>query len=603
MRTTVEVPVSCQEEEAHARLNGYFGTHGYTAVQNGGEILMQSAFGWFIHIDVQPRKVVLQGFFGKPGKKEKSWAEYIGDGVADYISRYARNSLNELQNVLTDDRAPVPPTPIAPPTNPNYNPPQPVYMLPPLVPYLESRGLIPTARPKSKRFHLVIALIMFTIFAVCVFILGKDSGYAIGFFFFYIGIHVGIILLRQGKHVLSWLSFYVIPIIGLIIIINVLLISTGTEPKRNPKPQEQDNSQSWFTFVTPADIPLELEEFQTVWSTKSSLSFEFPTSWSDASIGDASTIYMGHERNLWFFSVIEEPVAHYIGEFTFDDYVSLVLEMAVETYDDLGESLAYQLEEHEMTSWDSSVSNVSDIIDLDIGDGISAKQFEVSGTVLGYEKTYQVTCLVANNVYYTLIAYTVESSFDDARTVFNGILNSISFDKTNPSPSPDPAGYTGETQTVKSQKSNFSLEVPAIWRDKSYIINDDDSANNSIAVIYEPDGAGLYVYEDIVTDIHENYRRLDNYTSFVLDSSTSNVTADDHVITSVSEIVDVEIGKGIKAKQFMISGIFAPKEYTAQVTCFENDGILYRIEFDCIQSTYDEIKPLLDKILASVSFD
>ena len=101
MRTVIEIPINYSIDEANARLKDFFGTSGYEAVQNGNETVMQGGDRvlrgvWYIAPKVMEGKVVLEGFIGKPGRKEENL-----DGVRNGLTKgQALNDIGKLQQIL-----------------------------------------------------------------------------------------------------------------------------------------------------------------------------------------------------------------------------------------------------------------------------------------------------------------------------------------------------------------------------------------------------------------------------------------------------------------------------------------------------------------------
>ena len=105
MRTTIEVPINYPVEEAYTRLRDYFGAHGYTTIHQNDETLMLDKSNFFyIFPQVLQDKVILQGFIGRPGKKEKDLDGFYG--IA--LKAPARSALGELQQILSYAPTPVP---------------------------------------------------------------------------------------------------------------------------------------------------------------------------------------------------------------------------------------------------------------------------------------------------------------------------------------------------------------------------------------------------------------------------------------------------------------------------------------------------------------
>jgi len=147
------------------------------------------------------------------------------------------------------------------------------------------------------------------------------------------------------------------------------------------------------------------EETQTVNSSESELSMEFPKSWKKETLHEDASVQMGHLAREQYMMVFEEPVSDFPLGFTLGDYADVILESMADTVD---------------TDSAPSIKNTQ------IG-GISAKQFEISGTVDDLEISYLVTMIEHDGMIYQFCAWVLEKRYEYAKPIFDSILDSIDF--------------------------------------------------------------------------------------------------------------------------------------------------------------------------------
>lgn len=150
----------------------------------------------------------------------------------------------------------------------------------------------------------------------------------------------------------------------------------------------------------------EPEVTTAVTSPTSSLTLEFPESWAEFDLNEIASIQMGYTAKEQYFIVIEDYAEDFAPEFNLDQFAQLVV-------DNLTTTLA--------------VSEAPVIADTQIAAGIAAKQLEVSGTVDGINITYLITCFYNEGTYYQALAWSLPSAYEEAKPVFDQIINSASF--------------------------------------------------------------------------------------------------------------------------------------------------------------------------------
>ena len=148
------------------------------------------------------------------------------------------------------------------------------------------------------------------------------------------------------------------------------------------------------------------EETQTITSPISSISLTFPSAWTEADFGPNATIEMMHMAKERAVSVIEDSSADYASGFTLHDYIELLKSI------------------FESTAGEPVISATTDIV----VSGISAKQFEVSCVIEKARLVYLITCFERNGTFYRIGAWTTPSKYDEAKPVFDSILQTITFD-------------------------------------------------------------------------------------------------------------------------------------------------------------------------------
>ncbi len=91
-RTTVAVDIA-DINSANSTLQKFFSDHGYTAENIGGEVLMKNTLltglvqPWFIAVKNEPNKIILEGFIGKPHKKEQELVGFYGSAIKKRASK------------------------------------------------------------------------------------------------------------------------------------------------------------------------------------------------------------------------------------------------------------------------------------------------------------------------------------------------------------------------------------------------------------------------------------------------------------------------------------------------------------------------------------
>jgi len=144
---------------------------------------------------------------------------------------------------------------------------------------------------------------------------------------------------------------------------------------------------------------------QVVSSDVSSLSMEFPDSWRTYELNENSSIQMAHLVREQYFAVIEESGIDFDDNFTIENYASAILSSMLIVVD---------------------TTEKPQIMDAIIN-GIDVKQFELSGSFEGIRVTYLITFANTNGMFYQFIAWTLQSRYETAKPVFEGILESMSF--------------------------------------------------------------------------------------------------------------------------------------------------------------------------------
>lgn len=151
-------------------------------------------------------------------------------------------------------------------------------------------------------------------------------------------------------------------------------------------------------------------EYTTVKSIESNLSLKFPTTWKHTDLNDDASIGLALPSKEYYYVVIEEKNTDFPAGFTLGEYIGIV-----------------------STSMSGAVENakLSSTQDVEIAQGIKAKQFDLAGSMQAGLQTidvkYLVTCFEAEGSFYQLIAWTLEKDFADAKPTFDEITNSASF--------------------------------------------------------------------------------------------------------------------------------------------------------------------------------
>lgn len=158
------------------------------------------------------------------------------------------------------------------------------------------------------------------------------------------------------------------------------------------------------------DIISEFEntsETQTITSAESGLSMVFPKSWKKQNdLNEEASVQMGYPVKEQYMIVLEEKKEDFVDDFTLDDYISIILsnmQTAVEA------------------------SENTEITDVKIN-GLSAKQFEISGAVERIKIKYLITCVENDDVFYQITSWSLQSKYDACKPIFEEILGSISFE-------------------------------------------------------------------------------------------------------------------------------------------------------------------------------
>ena len=144
---------------------------------------------------------------------------------------------------------------------------------------------------------------------------------------------------------------------------------------------------------------------QTIRSSGSTLTMEFPKTWKTQKLNDEASIEMALASKEQYLVVLEESREHFAEGFTLNGYITLVKE-----------SMEPAVEGAQSTA----------IRDVQVGT-LNAKQFDISGSVSGIKVTYLVTCFEANNIFYQVVAWSLQSKYTEAKAAFNTILGSVAF--------------------------------------------------------------------------------------------------------------------------------------------------------------------------------
>ena len=147
------------------------------------------------------------------------------------------------------------------------------------------------------------------------------------------------------------------------------------------------------------------EKVQTITSDFSSISVDFPESWKTENLNDVATIQMARIAKEQYMIVIEEESVDFSDDFSVGDYADIIrtsMETVIET------------------------PEATEITDSVVG-GVAAKQFELSGSVNKIKVTYFITCVENDGMFHQFTAWSLQSKYDEAKPVFESILESVVF--------------------------------------------------------------------------------------------------------------------------------------------------------------------------------
>ena len=189
-------------------------------------------------------------------------------------------------------------------------------------------------------------------------------------------------------------------------------------------------------FSTSCSLLLELSKInndgnQSIQSGESGLVMVFPKSWSKYELHDEATIQMCNMLKDQYFIVLEEDSIDFASDYTLEHYVSTIFEnmrVGIDT------------------------SDKADFKDVVVGKNIKAKQFELAAIVEKIKVKYLVTCTEVDGIYYQFTAWSTQSKYDDAKPVFEEILDSASF----------PVGSSSKSEREdesSSDDSHMSIET------------------------------------------------------------------------------------------------------------------------------------------------
>ena len=103
---------------------------------------------------------------------------------------------------------------------------------------------------------------------------------------------------------------------------------------------------------------------------------------------------------------LEKTAADFDTDFTVDDYIAIIVENM------------------KTNIGDAECSEVKDAM-IGIGGTLSAKQFEISGSVDKIKAKYFVTCFKSGGVFYQVMAWSLQTKYGEAKVVFDTILESV----------------------------------------------------------------------------------------------------------------------------------------------------------------------------------
>ena len=144
---------------------------------------------------------------------------------------------------------------------------------------------------------------------------------------------------------------------------------------------------------------------QTVATRSGDLTMEFPGSWTNLVLNEVAAVQMGFALKEQYMIVIEESAEDFDEDFTIDEYAQII-----------AGNMLVSVESAETTP----------IADVTIGSEIAAKQFEITGSVNKIKVKYVITCAIYNNTYYQFTAWSLQSKYGEAKSVFDTILQSVS---------------------------------------------------------------------------------------------------------------------------------------------------------------------------------
>ena len=162
-------------------------------------------------------------------------------------------------------------------------------------------------------------------------------------------------------------------------------------------------------FLIMANLPLDSGGAgeKRIISSQSGLALQIPDSWGEYELTPDATIQICDRQLTKSMIVFEEPDADFTDDFTLEGYTYLILELMLENDEN---------------------AEFSEISDITIGGNIMAKQFELSCVIDNIKLRYLVTCTKVDDTFYQFCAWTVQSQFNNAKPVFEKILNSASFE-------------------------------------------------------------------------------------------------------------------------------------------------------------------------------
>ena len=154
-----------------------------------------------------------------------------------------------------------------------------------------------------------------------------------------------------------------------------------------------------------ADDESSADKYQTVKSYNSNITMEFPKDWDDDGhqLAYASIEMYSYSRNQAVI-VVEENMEDFVDDITIDDYAWFVLQSVQDVF---------------------GTTQIPAIEDIQIGDGIYGKQFEISGEIEYRKLTYLATCAEAKGIMVQFRIVSLQSEYDEMKPIFDNILNSF----------------------------------------------------------------------------------------------------------------------------------------------------------------------------------